>query len=267
LGLANLRVSPISVLPIERRRWGFLAAAGGGTRDQDGGIGGAEAVVDVNYGHVGRAGVEHAEEGGGSIEAGAVADGGGDGDDGDADEAADDGGKSAFHAGADDDYVGLVELLADGEKAVDAGYADVVEAGDVCVEELGGDGGLFGDELVAGAGGQDGDVAFGFVRCLPEGDGAGLRVIDGGGDGGQDGFGGEFVDAGAEDVGAGGGHVGEDFGGLFGGFALRVDDLGETGTERAVMIDAGVAEVFVGKVGEALGGGGGSEGSGLDGGE
>jgi hypothetical protein len=33
------------------------------------------------------------------------------------------------------------------------------------------------------------------------------------------------------------------------------------------MIDAGVAEVFVGEGGEALGGGSGSEGAGLDGGE
>jgi hypothetical protein len=33
------------------------------------------------------------------------------------------------------------------------------------------------------------------------------------------------------------------------------------------MVDAGVAEVFVGEGGEALGGGGGSEGAGLDLGE
>ena len=150
---------------------------------------------------------------------------------------------------------------------MDAGYADVVEADDVCVEQLGGDGGFFGDELVAGAGGEDGDVALGFVRSLLEGDGAGLRVIDGGGDGGEYGFGGDFVNAGGEDVGAGGGHAGEDFGGLFGGFALCVDDLGEAGAEGAVMVDAGVAEVFVGEGGEALGGGGGSEGAGLDLGE
>ena len=58
--------------------------------DERGGVGGAEAVVDVDYGDVGGAGVEHAEERGGPVEGGAVADGGGDGDDGDADEAADD---------------------------------------------------------------------------------------------------------------------------------------------------------------------------------
>ena len=42
--------------------------------DQGGGVGGAEAVVDVDDGDVGGAGVEHAEEGGGSGEAGSVAD-------------------------------------------------------------------------------------------------------------------------------------------------------------------------------------------------
>ena len=55
---------------------------------------------------------------------------------------------------------------------------------------------------------------------------------------------------------AGGGHAGEDLGGLLGGFVLGVDDFGEAGAEGAVVIDAGVAEVFVGEVGEALGGGG-----------
>jgi hypothetical protein len=49
---------------------------------------------------------------------------------------------------------------------MDAGYADVVEASDFGVEELGGDGGLFGDELVAGAGGEDGYVALRFAGAL-----------------------------------------------------------------------------------------------------
>ncbi len=110
---------------------------------------------------------------------------------------------------------------------MEAGYADVVEAGDAGVEEFGGDGGFFGDGEVAGAGAEDGDVAPGFgVGGLAEGDGSGLRVVDGGGDGGEDGFGGGFVGAGGEDVDAGCGHAGEDFGGLGGGFAGGVDDFG-----------------------------------------
>ena len=58
--------------------------------DQGGGVGGTEAVVDVDDGDVGGAGVEHAEECGCSGEGGSVADRGGDCDDWDADEAADD---------------------------------------------------------------------------------------------------------------------------------------------------------------------------------
>ena len=71
-------------------------------------------------------------------------------------------GEGAFHAGADDDGVGLGELGADGEEAVDSGDAYVVEAGDLGVEELGGDGGFFGDGEVAGSGADDTDAAFDF---------------------------------------------------------------------------------------------------------
>ena len=83
---------------------------------------------------------------------------------------------------------------------------------------------------------------------LAEGDGAGLRVVDGGGDCCEDGCGGGGVGAGGEDVDAGGGHAGEDFGGLGGGFAGGVDDLGQAGAQGAVVVDAGVAEVFEGEV-------------------
>ncbi len=79
--------------------------------------------------------------------------------------------------------------------------------------------------------------------------------------------GGGGVGPGGEDVDTGGGHAGEDFGGLFGGFVLRVDDLGQAGAEAAVVIDAGVAEVFEGEIGESLAGGGGGECAGFYGGE
>ena len=136
---------------------GLLAAGGAG--DEGGCVGCAEAVVDVDYGHVGTAGVEHAEEGCCTGEACSVAYGGGDGEDGDADEASDDGGEGAFHAGADDDGVGFGELLADGEDAMEAGYAYVVEAGDAGVKGFRGGGGFLGYGEVAGAGAEDGDVA------------------------------------------------------------------------------------------------------------
>ena len=83
------------------------SAVVGGAGDKGGGVSGAEAVVDIDDSDVWGAGVEHAEEGRGSGEGGSVADGGGNGEDWDPDEAADDGGEGAFHAGADDDGVGF----------------------------------------------------------------------------------------------------------------------------------------------------------------
>ena len=74
-------------------------------------------------------------------------------------------------------------------------------------------------------------------------------MVDGGGGGCQDGVGGGLVGAGGEDVDAGSGHAGEDFGGLGGGFACGVDDLGESAAEGAVVVDFCVVEVFEGKVG------------------
>ena len=157
-----------------------LTAAGRGTRDQYGSVGRTEAVIYVDDSDVGGARVEHAEEGCGAVKAGSVADRGGDGDDRDADEATDDAGERAFHAGTDDDRIGLGELIADCQNAVEACYAYVVEARDLCVEEFGGDGGFFCGWLVAGACGEDGYVALRFyVGRLLQGDGAGLRVVVG----------------------------------------------------------------------------------------
>ncbi len=139
----------------------FFVAAGGGTRYQYGSVGRAEAVVYIYYGDVGRTGVQHPQKGCGAVETGSIADRGGYRDDGYADEAADYRGKRAFHARADDDGVGAGELITDIEETVEAGDTYVVKAGDAGVEELGCDGGFFGDRLVAGAGGEDGYVAYG----------------------------------------------------------------------------------------------------------
>src|SRR5215204_4763599 len=110
--------------------------------------GGAEAVVDVDYRHVGGAGVEHGQERGEAGEVGAVADGGGDGEDGAGDQAADNAGECAFHAGDGDDGAAVLESGDVGEEAVKAGNADVGDGngwdghgaeGDEC---FGGDGGV-----------------------------------------------------------------------------------------------------------------------------
>src|SRR5207244_2969962 len=66
---------------------GASARGVGEAIDLRGGVGGAEAVVDIDDGDAAAAGGEHAEQGGEAAEAGAVADAGGDGDDGPGDEA------------------------------------------------------------------------------------------------------------------------------------------------------------------------------------
>ena len=141
---------------------------------------------------------------------GSVADRGGHGDDGNGDEAADDRGQGAFHAGADDDARWRRRAgIAHGQEAMEAGDADIVEAGDLCAEEFRGDGGLFGHGEVAGAGAEDGDVTRGFGRGrLPESEGAGLGVVRDGGKLCEDGPGGLGGAARGEDVGAGGSHAG-----------------------------------------------------------
>ena len=75
--------------------------------DAGGYAGGTEAVVYVDDGYVGGAAVEHAEEGGDAVEAGAVAYAGGDGDHRDRYQASYYARECAFHAGDTDDYAGL----------------------------------------------------------------------------------------------------------------------------------------------------------------
>ena len=72
----------------------------------------AEAVVDVDDAHAGRAGVEHREQRGEPAEARAVADAGRHRHHRRADQPADDRGQRALHAGDDDEAVGAVERPA-----------------------------------------------------------------------------------------------------------------------------------------------------------
>ena len=132
----------------------LLWAAG----DEGGDVACSEAVVDVDDGDVGATGVEHAQQGGDSFKGCAVADAGGDGDYGDFYETTDDGGESSFHAGAADDGVGCAESVELGEQTVEAGDSNIGDAGDLCAEEFGGDGGFFCDGEVAGAGTDTGDA-------------------------------------------------------------------------------------------------------------
>ena len=86
---------------------------------------------------------------------------------------------------------------------------------------------------------------------MAEAEGAACGVMDRGGVLGEDEVGGGLRGPGGENVYAVFGERGEDGGGLFGGFAGGVDDFGETGAEAAVVVYAGVAEVFERERGEA----------------
>lgn len=127
--------------------------------DGGGGVGGAEAVVDIDHGDSRAAGVEHAEQGSDAAETGAVSDAGRDGDDRLADEAGYGAWEGPFHTGGDDDGVASLEPIPYGEKAVDAGDADVADAIHGVPKGFKGDGGLLGDGDIRGAGAYHGHLA------------------------------------------------------------------------------------------------------------
>ena len=89
---------------------------------------------------------------------------------------------------------------------------------------------------------------------MPQGEGACLGMVDGCGNDGQNRGRGRLVGARGQDIRASGGHADEDFGSLGRGFPSSIDDLRQSGAQGAVMVDAGMADVFEGKVGEAFGG-------------
>lgn len=113
-------------------------------KDLSGREAGAEAIVDIDDGDSGAAGVEHAEESGYAAEAGAVTNARGDGDNGLVDEARDHAGEGALHACGDDEDAGGAEEGGVGQEAVEAGDADIIEAIDGKTEATHGDRGLLG---------------------------------------------------------------------------------------------------------------------------
>ena len=114
-----------------------------------------KAIVDIDDGDIGRAGVEHAKQGGDAAEGCAVADTGGHGNDRGGYQAADDAGERPFHAGTDDRDFAALQRRVMREEAVKAGDANVKETLDGRAEKLCGDGGLFGNGKVAGAGAEN----------------------------------------------------------------------------------------------------------------
>src|ERR1039458_3096368 len=142
--------------------------------DEGGDAGGAEAVVDVDHGDVGRTGVQHSEERGHAAKRCAIAHTGGYGEHRGVDETANDGGQSAFHAGADNEHSGGLKALLLGEKAVNTCDAYVRDEFDGVAHEACGYRSFFGHSQIAGACTDDGDRSLAWNGgCLGEGDGAG----------------------------------------------------------------------------------------------
>lgn len=141
-----------------------------------------------------------------------------------------------------------------GEQAVESGDADIEVTLDGRTEELGGDGSLFGNREIAGAGAENGyGSSRSRMRCrLPQGGGARSGVEFCSGNARGDGLPCGIADAGGEHVGASRRGAGEDLGDVLRRFSFRVDDLGDAEAQAAVMIDPGKARVFIGHGAEAL---------------
>ena len=242
--------------------------------DAGGDAGSAEAVVDVDDGDVGGAGIEHAEERGYAAEARAVADAGWHGNHRRGDETANDAGKGAFHSRNANDDTGLRELaFAVLEQAMNPGDTDVVELIDTVAHHVRREKRFFRDGNVAGARRDNEDHAFsgGFAAAF-DGDDAGERVESGCTGGFAVGF---FY--GAENFRAGAGdenvvarvfflkHGPNDFGDLLRGLSFGKHDFGKTLAQGAVMIDFGKAEILKRQVPEPLEGRAGREFPALDG--
>ena len=218
--------------------------------------GGTEAVVDVNDGDVGSAGIEHAEEGSDAAKAGAVANAGGHRDDGDGDEAADHAGQSALHTGDADDDARFGKFGAMLQQSMNTGDADIVKMVCAITHHTSGEEGFFGNGNVAGAGGDDengslsgdGGIAF---NC----DGAGNGMEFGGAAGALHGGVDLRAGAGDQDVVARifvAQHGADDFCDVLGSLAPAKYHFGIALAKSAVMIDFGKADIFKGHVLEAF---------------
>ncbi len=213
--------------------------------DQRRDVAGAESVIDVDHADIRGARVEHAEQGGDSFEGRAVADAGGHGDDGDADQASDNAGQSAFHAGANNDDARPGQGFAVGQQAMNAGDSDVVKMFDFVAHEFGGDDGFFGDRDVAGSGGDHGDDALAVLHGIAlQNDGARELAKFRGANFFLDRCKLLFVGPRGQDIAPVFGEAREDFCDLSRSLAFSEDDFGHADAQGTVMIDFGEAEIF-----------------------
>lgn len=123
-----------------------------------------EAIVYVDDGDAARAGVEHGQQGRDAPERCAVANGGRNGNDGTRDQSGDNARQCAFHSGADDQSMGVLDDVESSQKPVQARDADIVQALSAAAMPFQGQGRFFADRRVRRPGRQHGDIAFGIGR-------------------------------------------------------------------------------------------------------
>ena len=151
--------------------------------------------------------------------------------------------ESPFHSCADYHRICLQQFGADGQQAVHTRDADIVEAGDACAEGFGSYRSLFRYWQIAGARTHDGNVAAKLCGGAV-GDGSRSGVVDGVRMRRDEGRGGCRIDAGGQDIHTIVPQAGEDAEGLCGGLPCCVNHFRQAGAQTAVMVDAGMAEVF-----------------------
>ena len=145
------------------------------------GVGGAEAVIDIDDGNPGGAGVEHSKKGGDSLEVGSIPHGCRDGDEGGSDESAQNAGEGGFHSSDNNQGMVVAECIEVLQGPVKACDTDVIKSGRAMPKEFQGDVGFFRNRMIGGSCGTDGDMKGGVGRLgssgRGEGEGSGGRVI------------------------------------------------------------------------------------------
>lgn len=93
------------------------------------GVGGTKTVVDIDHGNARGAGVEHAKESGNSLEVGAIANRGRNGNEGGTNESTENAREGCLHAGDNEEGVVLAQSIKMLKGAMEAGDANVIKAG------------------------------------------------------------------------------------------------------------------------------------------
>ncbi len=134
---------------------------------------------------------------------------------------------------------------------MEAGHADIVDAGHVMPEQVSGHRRFLRDGQVAGAGAEDCQrVGEGGPRLLSQGQGAGGFMVLSGGNFRADRRGRAGGRAGGKDIAAVLRHAGKNRDDLRVGFALAINHLRHAGAQRAMMIDLGKARVLEWEIGK-----------------